>query len=128
MPQEEILLADQEIHELLGEGAIKLSTPSQNQCLSSISLVPEKDVGHYQEIKSKHLAHFLCAFRNGEITPSKKAFQERGPHEFLKKNSKIQVVRQSKTISFPVFWVRSSLQGIHETNATSHFSVEETYV
>ena len=85
MPQEEILLADQEIHELLGEGAIKLSTPSQNQCLSSISLVPEKDVGHYQEIKSKHLAHFVCAFRNGEITPSKKAFQERGPHEFLKK-------------------------------------------
>ena len=70
---------------LLEEGAIKLSTPSQNQYLSSISLVPEKDVGHHQEINLKQLAHSVCAFQNGQITPSKKAFQERGLHEFLKK-------------------------------------------
>ena len=53
MPQEKIMLADQEIQELLGEGAIKLSTPSQNQYLGSVSLVPEKDVSHHPEINLK---------------------------------------------------------------------------
>ena len=46
MNQEEILLENQEIQELLGEGTVKLSELSSDQFLSSIFLISKKNGGH----------------------------------------------------------------------------------
>ena len=55
MNQEEVLLEDQEIQDLLREGAVKLSEPSSDQFLSSIFLIPKKNGGHHPVINLKKL-------------------------------------------------------------------------
>ena len=48
MSQEEVLLENEELQELLGEGTIKLSEPSSYQFLSSIFLISKENRGQHQ--------------------------------------------------------------------------------
>ena len=65
MPQEKIMLADQEIQELLGEGAIKLEHPI-SKSISGFSFSSSREGCKSPSRNKLETAHSVCAFRNGE--------------------------------------------------------------
>ena len=63
--QEKIMLADQEIQELLGEGAIKLEHPI-SKSISGFSFSSSREGCKSPSRNKLETAHSVCAFRNGE--------------------------------------------------------------
>ena len=84
MPQEKIMLADQEIQELLGEGAIKQYLISKS--ISGFSFSSSREGCKSPSRNKLETAHSVCAFRNGErLFLLKKLFKKEDYTNFFKK-------------------------------------------